>query len=123
MADNDQVPDSKTLSEQEAEDQGEQPIFASGARRQMENEYREYTDRSPALAGGDVDADWRDSDEGSELPGGSNPTPDQDIVEEIGEAYGLTYQDNEPIGLAEKLEKRDDNRWELDPASAEDFNK
>lgn len=100
----------------------DQPIFATGAQRQMEEELRQYTDRSPTLSGGDVDAAWQDSDVGEESVGGGNPTPDQDIVEEIGEAFGITYQDNEPLGTEEKLEKRDDDRWELDPASAEDFN-
>ena len=121
MTNNENDLDARTLSEQEAEDQGEMPIFATGAKRHMEQELREYTDKSPTLSGGDIDAAWQGSDSGDESVGGSNPTPDQDIVEEMGEAMGLTYQDNEPLGLAEKMEKRDEDRWELDPASAEDF--
>ena len=50
--------------------------------------------------------------------GGSVPTPDQDQVDEIGKAAGLTYQDDEPLQSGEKLLKRDRNRWELNPASA-----
>jgi len=42
-------------------------------------------------------------------------------VEEIGEAMGLTYADDEPLGVDEKLRQRDLHRWELDPASSEDF--
>jgi hypothetical protein len=53
--------------------------------------------------------------------GGANPTPDQDVVEEIGRAMGLTYEDNEPLGMDEKLHNRDLHRWELDPASSEDY--
>jgi hypothetical protein len=31
------------------------------------------------------------------------------------------YEDNEELKAAGKVEKRDRNRWELDPASAEDY--
>ena len=78
--------------------------------------------RSPALTGGDVDADWEDAYAvGDEAPGGDNPTPDQDIVDEIGAALGVTYQDDEELKAADKIIERDRHRWELDPASAEDY--
>jgi hypothetical protein len=70
------------------------------------------------VTGGDLDASW-DRD-GEETVGGDNPTPDQDIVEEIGKAAGVTFEDNEPIKV-DKLEQRDAARWELDPASSEDY--
>jgi hypothetical protein len=47
--------------------------------------------------------------------------PEQDVVDELGEAVGLTYEDNEPLHTTEKLEQRDRHRWELDPASSEDY--
>jgi hypothetical protein len=53
--------------------------------------------------------------------GGSSPTPDQDVVAQLGEAVGLTYQDNEPLDTEKKISKRDDRRWELDPASSEGY--
>ena len=81
----------------------------------------EHTSSSPILSGGDVDAAWEGSAVGEESVGGGNPTPDQSVVEDLGVAMGLTYEDNEPLGGEEKLEKRDRDRWELDPASAEDF--
>ncbi len=80
----------------------------------------ENTNSSPMLSGGDVDAAWEESDVGEESVGGGNPTPDQSVVEELGEAMGLTYEDNEPLGGEDKLEERDEDRWELNPASAED---
>ncbi len=80
----------------------------------------ENTDSSPILSGGDVDAAWEDSAVGEESVGGENPTPDQRVVEDLGVAMGLTYEDNEPLGGEQKLEKRDRDRWELDPASSED---
>jgi hypothetical protein len=54
------------------------------------------------------------------MVGGSAPTPDQDQVDEIGEAAGLTYEDDEPLHTSDKLEERDRHRWELNPESAED---
>ena len=56
-----------------------------------------------------------------EAPGGDNPTPDQDVVDNIGRAIGIEYQDNEPLKGSEKLLERDKHRWELDPASSEDY--
>lgn len=76
---------------------------------------------SPKLSAGDLDAAWDVGDSGEETVGGSAPTPDQDNVDEIGAAVGLEYQDDEPIVIDEKVEKRDTHRWELDPASAEDY--
>ncbi len=46
----------------------------------------------------------------------TNINPDQQ-----GEAFGLAYQANEPLETAEKIEERDEERWELNPASADDF--
>ena len=88
----------------------------------LKRELREHHSRTPELSGGDIDADWAGADVGDETVGGSSPTPDQDIVEEIGEALGVTYEDNEPLHAAEKVEERDRKRWELDPASSEDYN-
>jgi len=73
------------------------------------------------LTGGDIDAAWDQASVGDETVGGSSPTPDQDIVDEIGEALGVTYQEGEPLHTTEKIERRDAERWELNPASSEDF--
>ncbi len=83
----------------------------------------DHNQSSPVLSGGDVDADWDDDSVGEESVGGGNPTPDQSVVEDLGRAMGLIYEDGEPLRTEEKLRKRDDDRWELDPASAEDFDK
>ena len=74
------------------------------------------------LTGGDIDADWRQAHfGGDEVVGGSNPTPDQDIVDEIGKAVGVTYEDTEPLRPEEKIAQRDQERWELNPVSSEDY--
>jgi len=88
----------------------------------LKRELREHHSRTPELSGGDIDADWAGADVGDETVGGSSPTPDQDVVAEIGEALGVSYEDNEPLHTTEKVEERDRKRWELDPASSEDYN-
>lgn len=73
---------------------------------------------SPADSGGDIDADWEDvNTSGSESVFGHNPTPDQSDVEENAHAMGIDYQDNEPLDILEKIDKRDRNRYELDENS------
>lgn len=74
-----------------------------------------------ALYGGDVDAAQQQTDAGEETVGGSSPTPDQDVVEELGEAVGIVYEDNEPLRFGDKLADRDAQRWEINPASSEDY--
>lgn len=91
--------------------------------RQLAQKLSEHHSQSPELTAGDIDAAWDRSDVGEESPGGSVSTPDQDIVDEIGKAVGLTFEDNEPVDAPSKLERRDSRRWELDPASAEDHAK
>jgi hypothetical protein len=91
-------------------------------RRELREKFNEHTETSPALTGGDVDADWESAySVGDEAPGGDNPTPDQDIVDDIGRAVGNEYQDTEELKGADKIAKRDKHRWELDPASSEDY--
>jgi hypothetical protein len=95
---------------------------AKSGRNAMMHLRREHTEAGPALTGGDLDADWEDGySEGDEAPGGDNPTPDQDVVEEIGRALGVEYEDAEELKGADKITERDTNRWEYDPASAEDY--
>ncbi|AFY99966.1 DUF6335 family protein [Calothrix sp. PCC 6303] len=78
----------------------------------------EYTQTSPILTGGDVDAQWQDADAvGDEAVGGSSPTPDQSVTEEIAAAVGVEIDDATPLGTYDMLEQRDEQRWELDPRS------
>jgi hypothetical protein len=80
-----------------------------------------HTSESPILSGGDLDADWKRADVGEETVGGTVSTPDQDVVDELGEAAGVEYADNEPLDPEEKILRRDRERWELNPASSESF--
>jgi hypothetical protein len=102
----------------------ERQQLAVGGRKILEEDLDEHHSESPQLSGGDLDADWQSANQaGEETVGGSAPTPDQDIVDELGEAAGLTYDDDEPLGGEEKIRERDRNRWELNPESvSEDEN-
>jgi hypothetical protein len=92
-------------------------------RHELAERLRKHTSTGPALTGGDVDADWEDAESvGDAAPGGDNPSPDQDVVDEIGQALGITYEDNEELKGGDELAERDRHRWELDPASREDYN-
>ena len=74
------------------------------------------------LTGGDIDANFEQANAvGDEAVGGTVATPDQDIVEEIAAAVGLEMPDHSSLRTTEFLEKRDNQRWELDPTSSEDY--
>jgi hypothetical protein len=96
---------------------------ARTGRRELHERLVEHTETSPAMTAGDIDADWESAySVGDEAPGGDNPTPDQDIVDDIGRAVGVQYEDNEELKGEAKIANRDKKRWELDPASSEDYN-
>jgi hypothetical protein len=81
-----------------------------------------HTETSPTLTAGDVDAKWEDAYAvGDEAPGGDNPTPGQDRVDDIGKALGVQYQDDQELQGGDEIVERDKHRWELDPASSEDW--
>jgi len=82
--------------------------------RRAEAEIAEHHETSPKLTGGDVDADWRRADSvGEEAVGGSVATPDQDRVDEIGQALGVPRSPDEEVRTsAEILEERDRRRWD-----------
>lgn len=110
-----------TDDEDVLEDFAERQGLASGGRQKLEEKLNEYNGMNPSLSGGDVDAAWEDSNvAGEESVGGSVSTPDQDVVDEIGEAAGLNYRDDEPLDSDKKVLDRDRNRWELNPESADD---
>ncbi len=98
------------------------PSAARSGRHELAESRREHNEASPDLTAGDVDADWEDAySVGDEAPGGDNPTPDQDRVDDIGKALGVQYDDNEELKAADKIAERDKHRWELDPASSDDY--
>jgi hypothetical protein len=101
------------------------PGHASAARSgadELRVKLASHTGSGPVLTAGDVDADWVAAEAvGDEAPGGDNPTPDQDVVDEIGRALGVEYDDDEELQGGDEIAGRDRDRWELDPASSDDF--
>ena len=89
---------------------------------EMRLRLQRHTETSPALTAGDPDAKWEDAYAvGDEAPGGDNPTPDQDRVDDIGKALGIQYRDDQELRGGDEVKERDRHRWELDPASSEDW--
>ena len=75
-----------------------------------------------SITSGDVDAQFEGAQfSGDESAVSSMTTPEQNQVDDIGQAMGVTYSDNEELKVGEKERSRDKQRWELDPASADDW--
>lgn len=77
---------------------------------------------SPALSGGDLDADWSGAESsGEESVGGSVVTPDQDVVDEIGRALGVEQAPTQPVTTSEEiLRERSRHRWEIEREASEE---
>lgn len=94
------------------------------SRRRGSSQYgsSQYNEASPILTGGDIDANYEQANAvGDEAVGGTVATPDQDVVDELGAAVGLEMDDRAFLRTEEMLVQRDDQRWELDPTSSEDY--
>jgi len=73
----------------------------------LQQKLREHNSRTPELTANDIDAKWENSDAGDETVGGDNMTPDQSVVDDIGEAVGMTHDDMEPLRASvEKVSRR-----------------
>jgi hypothetical protein len=76
----------------------------------------------PKLTGGDLDADWqRAASSGEEAVGGSVATPDQDVVDEIGQAFGVPQAPDAEVRTSEEiLRDRDRHYWHLERQAGDD---
>ena len=91
----------------------ERQKLGSGGRQKLEEKLDEHTAQNPKLTADDLDAAWEGSIvSGDESVGEMAPTPGQDVVDNIGDALGITYDDDEPLSGEEKLRERDRNRLE-----------
>lgn len=81
----------------------------------------EHFGAGPVLSGGDVDADWVGAQaSGEEAVGGSAPTPDQDVVDEIGRALGVEQPTDAEVRTSDEiLRERDRFRWHLEREAAD----
>jgi len=95
-------------------------ISASAAK--LANRLQNDALADPTITAGDLDAQWEGAQfSGDESAVSSMPTPDNNVVDDIGAAMGVTYQDSEELKFGEKERSRDHKRWELDPASSDDY--
>ena len=110
------LPD-QTIENARIDEIGHVPQAASELIERLEENHAS----SPADSGGDIDADWEEvNTTGSESVFGHNPTPDQSDVEDNAHAMGINFEDNEPLDFVKKMEKRDENRFELNEDSKSD---
>ena len=87
----------------------------------LQDSSSEYSSTSH-IGGEDGDpAAEQESATGEQSVGGTAPTPDLDIVDELGAAAGIEMPDGAILHTTDMLEHRDESRWELDPSSAEDY--
>jgi uncharacterized protein DUF6335 len=95
---------------------------ARTGRAEMADNRDEHRGMAASIAGGDVDVNVEDAYfTGDEAPGGDNPAPDEEVVDDIGKALGVQYDDQEELKSTDKIVERDKHRWEMDPASSEDY--
>jgi hypothetical protein len=91
------------------------PSAARSGGRALHDRIEKHHETSPAMTAGDVDADWEQAySSGDEAPGGDNMTPDQDVVDEIGAALGVEYDDDEELQGGAEISERDEHRWDED---------
>lgn len=97
------------------------PDIRAGSEK-LANRLRNDPGADPTVTGGDVDAQWESAQfSGDESPVSSMSTPEHNQVDAMGAAMGVTYADDETLKIGEKERSRDKNRWELDPASSDDY--
>ena len=97
-------------------------VDISASASKLSHRLRNDSLADPTITAGDLDAQWESAQfSGDESAVSSMPTPEQGAVDDIGAAMGVTYQDNEELKFGEKERSRDIKRWELDPASSEDY--
>lgn len=78
--------------------------------------------RHPGVEADRQGAGFHPHDVGDETGDASSPRPDENVADEIGTEVGVTFEDNEDLpGTATKVGERDRRRWELNPASSEDY--
>ena len=86
--------DRQDLNQNGIDDDIEPPIVdVVASSQQLAERLQNNQATDPTLSGGDVDARWEDAESGGdETVGGSTATPGQNVLDEIGEATGVTYR-------------------------------
>ncbi len=92
------------LADPEVQEEFREAQHKAGSGSQvLKRKLRVHTSTGPKLAGGDIDADWEDTEYvGNGAASGDNPTPDQSSVDDIGEAIGDEQKDEVPLRTSEE---------------------
>ncbi|HEV7240895.1 MAG TPA: DUF6335 family protein [Thermoanaerobaculia bacterium] len=97
-------------------------VDISASASKLSHRLRNDSLADPIITAGDLDVQWESAQfSGDEAAGSSMPSPENNVVDEIGAAMGVTYQDSEELKFGDKERSRDEKRWELDPASSDDY--
>ncbi|MFZ2492820.1 MAG: DUF6335 family protein [Thermoanaerobaculia bacterium] len=97
------------------------PDIAAGSKKMAER-MRDDGLVDPTITGGETDVQWEGAQfSGDESAVSSMSVPGQSNVGDIGDAMGIHYEEGEELKVGEKERSRDVRRWELDPASSEDY--
>ena len=97
-------------------------VDISAGAAKLANRLRNDSLADPTVTGGDVDAQWEGAQfSGDESAVSSMSIPGTTEVDEVGAAMGVTYAADEELKFGEKERSRDEKRWELDPASSDDY--
>lgn len=71
-----------------------------------------------SVTAGDPDAlEYQAEVVGEESIGGTTPTPEQNDVDDIAAAVGIDTQPDRPVAVKDEMDRRDRQRFELDPDS------
>lgn len=97
-------------------------VDISAGSAKLHHELRDNPGNDPVVTGGDPDARWESAQfNGDEAAVSSMPTPEHNDVDDMGRSMGITYAADEELKVGEKERDRDKKRFELDPASSEDY--
>ena len=105
------------------DDEIEPPVpDVSAGSAKLRHQMRDNPGADPAVTGGDPDTRWEAAEfSGDESAVSSMPSPEHNEVDDLGRSMGVTYADDEELRVGEKERSRDQHRWELDPASSDDY--
>ena len=77
-------------------------VDISAGAAKLANRLRDDALADPVITAGDLDAQWEGAQfSGDESAVSSMPTPDNNVVDDIGTAMGVTYQDGEELKFGE----------------------
>ena len=94
----------------------------SAGSKKLAERLRDDSLADPVVTAGDLDAQWESAQfSGDGSADSSMSSPEQNEVDEIGAVMGVNYADDEELKAGEKERERDRHRWELDPASSDDY--